>query len=136
MTGSLGNPSCTYVEYPVDVLHYLRLRESLEAGLRGHPPPFRRQSPQLESCRRHLVDWTCQVGERLELASCSVHLAVRLLDLFMDAHVVEPAQLYLVCLVSLLLAAKMEEKDSQVESGFLYAVELQHRFARFPARHL
>ncbi len=60
------------------------------------------------------MDWTCQVGERLSISSLAVHLAVRILDLFMDAHEVEPPRLYLVCLCCLLLAAKVEEKDSRV----------------------
>lgn len=74
---------------------------------------FKKQSPQLNK-RRHLVDWTSIVAEKLKLTNCTLHLAVKLLDFFMDGHDIQDPQLYLVCLGSLLLAAKMEEKDSNV----------------------
>jgi hypothetical protein len=36
--------------------------------------------------RRHLVDWTSIVAEKLKLTSSTLHLAVRILDYFMDGH--------------------------------------------------
>ena len=56
--------------------------------------------------RRRLVDMLRLIGERLRLGNTSVHLAVRLLDLFMDNHRVEVAHLSLVALGCLLLASQ------------------------------
>ena len=43
------------------------------------------QSPQLHK-RQHLVEWTVQVQEKMGLCEASLHLAVSILDLFMDGH--------------------------------------------------
>jgi hypothetical protein len=37
-------------------------------------------------CRRHLVDWTSIVAEKLKLTSTTLHLAIKILDYFMDGH--------------------------------------------------
>ena len=67
--------------------------------------------------------------EKLGLCTATLHLAVRIMDLFMDGHDIQvlaqhrgldtflylqDPQLYLVSLVSLLLASKMEERDGFV----------------------
>lgn len=93
-------------DYAVDIMSWMKEKE-------GDMYEFKRQSPQLGR-RRHLVDWTSLVAEKLKLTNCTLHLAVKLLDYFMDGHDIQDPQLYLVCLGSLLLAAKMEEKDSNV----------------------
>jgi len=94
-------------EYTMDILSWLKLKERTS----GHY--IRRQSPQLEK-RSQMVDWTCDVAEKLGLCQSSLHLAVKLVDLFMDGHDIQNPQLYLVCLGSLLLASKIEEKDGNV----------------------
>lgn len=93
-------------DYDQDIAQWLKKREHFL-------PDFRRQSPQLKK-RRKLIDWTTMVAEKLELSTCTVHLAIKLLDLFMDGHDIQNPQLYLVCLVSILLASKMEEKDDKI----------------------
>ncbi|XP_023341055.1 cyclin-J [Eurytemora carolleeae] len=93
-------------EYIEDIIAWLKKRELLT-------PEFKRQSPQL-SRRRVLVDWTSKVAEKLQLTNCTVHLAVKIVDYFMDGHDIQNPQLFLVCLGSLLLAAKFEEKDTNV----------------------
>ena len=54
------------------------------------------------------MDLLRQLGEQLRLGNTSVHLAVRLLDLFMDNHRVETAHLSLVALGCLLLASQWD----------------------------
>jgi hypothetical protein len=93
-------------EYTQDILIWLR-RKELD-GIQ-----CRRQSPQL-SKRRHLIDWTCEAQQKLCLSDNTLHLAVRLMDLFMDGHDIQDPQLYLVCLGGLLLASKLEEKDGKI----------------------
>jgi len=94
-------------EYTMDILSWLKGKE------RNSSHYIRRQSPQLEK-RSLLIDWTKDVAEKLGLHEGTLHLAVRLIDLFMDGHDIQNPQLYLVCLGSLLLAAKIEEKDGHV----------------------
>jgi len=108
------------VEYHQDILTWLKKRE-LEAM------EFKKQSPQIHQ-RRHLVDWTSVVGERLKLTRCTVHLAVKLLDYFMDGHDIQDPQLYLVCLGSILLAAKVQEKDSNVPKCSQLNAFVKHQF--------
>ena len=43
------------------------------------------RSPQL-SRRSELVDWLSRVADCLALGRCTLHLAVKILDYFMDAH--------------------------------------------------
>ena len=56
-----------------------------EMSLFDHHDYIRRQSPQLEK-RSQLVDWTADVAEKLGLQQSSLHLAVKLIDIFMDGH--------------------------------------------------
>ena len=57
------------------------------------------------------MNWTSSVAKMLNLINCTLHLAVKLLDYFMDGHDIQDPQLHLVSLGSLLLA---EEKASIV----------------------
>ena len=66
-------------EYTMDILSWLKMKE------RNSGRFIRRQSPQLEK-RTQMVDWTCDVAEKLGLRQSSLHLAVKLIDLFMDGH--------------------------------------------------
>ncbi|KAF0290549.1 Cyclin-J [Amphibalanus amphitrite] len=93
-------------DYADDIFSYFLRKE--KTGM-----TFRCRSPQLGE-RRRLVDMLRLVGERLQLGNTSVHLAVRLLDLFMDNHRVEVAHLSLVALGCLLLATKFEDRDLNV----------------------
>jgi len=74
---------------------------------------YKKISPQL-SKRGQLVEWSRDVSCKLGLCESTFHLAVRLIDLFMDGHEIADPQLYLVALGGLLLAAKMEEKDGNI----------------------
>jgi len=72
-----------------------------------------KNSPQIAK-RGNLIEWSRNVSEQLGLATATFHLAVKLIDLFMDGHDIMDPQLYLVALGGLLLAAKMEEKDGNI----------------------
>lgn len=54
--------------------------------------------------RHVLVSWLRAVAEELHLNNASVHLAVYLLDIFMDNHRIVEERLNLVALVCILLA--------------------------------
>jgi len=94
-------------EYTMDILNWLKQKE------RQVILHCRRQSPQLEK-RLQLIEWSCEVADKLGLCANTLHLATKLVDLFMDGHDIQDPQLYLVCLGALLLAAKIEEKDGNV----------------------
>lgn len=66
---------------------------------------FHFQSPQIQY-RSYLVNWMKQIAADKKLATHSIHLAVYILDLFMDNFNILADRLQLIALVSLLLASK------------------------------
>jgi len=92
--------------YVKDVLAWMKDKET-------RMNPLQLRSPQLPM-RRMLVEWTCSKAVKLNLTTQTVHLAVALLDHFMEGHHIEDPQLYLVCLGSLQLAAKIHEKETNI----------------------
>nr|XP_023402660.1 cyclin-J isoform X5 [Loxodonta africana] len=66
-------------------------------------PSYKGQSPQL-SLRRYFADLIAIVSNRFTLCPSARHLAVYLLDLFMDRYDISIQQLHLVALSCLLLA--------------------------------
>ena len=63
-------------------------------------PPYHGHSPQLWF-RRHLVDWLAIVVETFSLGTTSQHLAIHLLDFFMDKLEVDQNHLYLLAMACL-----------------------------------
>ncbi|CAF91685.1 unnamed protein product, partial [Tetraodon nigroviridis] len=76
-------------------------------------PPYKAQSPQL-SLRRYFADLVAIVSNHFRLCPAARHLAVYLLDLFMDRYNVTVQQLHVVSLSCLLLASKFEEREDRV----------------------
>ncbi|XP_029031769.1 cyclin-J isoform X2 [Betta splendens] len=76
-------------------------------------PSYKGQSPQL-SLRRYFADLIAIVSNRFQLCPAARHLAVYLLDLFMDRYDVTLQQLHMVSLSCLLLASKFEEREDRV----------------------
>lgn len=68
-------------------------------------PPYKAQSPQL-SLRRYFADLVAIVSNHFRLCPAARHLAVYLLDLFMDRYNVTVQQLHVVSLSCLLLASR------------------------------
>lgn len=68
-------------------------------------PAYKGQSPQL-NLRRYFADLIAIVSNRFRLCPAARHLAVYLLDLFMDRYDVTVQQLHMVSLSCLLLASK------------------------------
>ncbi|KAG8240445.1 hypothetical protein J437_LFUL003159, partial [Ladona fulva] len=97
---------CPVDEYAIDIIQSLIKRE-------GRRIKFCFKSPQQE-VRPVLISWVCKVAEELKLRNCTFHLAVYVLDIFMDNHEIATPQLKLLAIVCLLLAAKFEELDSNV----------------------
>ncbi|XP_018607744.1 cyclin-J-like [Scleropages formosus] len=76
-------------------------------------PAYRAHSPQI-SMRRYFADLLAMLSNRCQLCHTARHLAVYLLDLFMDHYDVAFKQLYVIALSCLLLASKFEEKEDHV----------------------
>lgn len=68
-------------------------------------PAYKGQSPQL-NLRRYFADLIAIVSNHLRLCPAARHLAVYLLDLFMDRYDVTVQQLHMVSLSCLILASK------------------------------
>ncbi|XP_023679887.1 cyclin-J isoform X1 [Paramormyrops kingsleyae] len=89
-----------------DIYHALRYKEL-------KLPAYKGQSPQL-SLRRYFADLIAIVSNRFRLCPTARHLAVYLLDLFMDRYDVSVQQLHVAALSCLLLASKFEEREDRV----------------------
>lgn len=92
--------------YVVDVHRYLKRKE-----LKSKKIYFR--SPQLKF-RGKLIDWIRKVALKMKLSNTTVHLGIRLIDLFMDSHNIIENRLAPICLICLSVAAKYEEEDSKI----------------------
>jgi len=93
--------------YLRETLAYMRIREL-------KLPPYRQKSPQIHK-RRILVDWTCLSGEKFNLGRSAIHLAIVILDRFMDGHdFPDIDSLPYLCMASLSLAAKFDCKETSV----------------------
>ncbi|XP_041749434.1 cyclin-J [Coregonus clupeaformis] len=76
-------------------------------------PTYKAHSPQI-GMRRYFSDLLAVLSNRYQLCPAARHLAVYLLDLFMDNYDVAVRQLYVIALSCLLLASKFEEKEDRV----------------------
>ncbi|CAB1353060.1 unnamed protein product, partial [Coregonus sp. 'balchen'] len=76
-------------------------------------PTYKSHSPQI-GMRRYFADLLAVLSNRYQLCPAARHLAVYLLDLFMDHYDVAVRQLYVIALSCLLLASKFEEKEDRV----------------------
>lgn len=70
-------------------------------------PTYQAQSPQI-GMRRYFADLLAVLSNRYQLCPTARHLAVYLLDLFMDHYDVAVRQLYVIALSCLLLASKLK----------------------------
>ncbi|KAK7574364.1 hypothetical protein V9T40_011555 [Parthenolecanium corni] len=94
------------VEYKSDIYQYLK---SLERARK----PFLNRSPQFQE-RPILIKWLKKMCEKVKFCRMTLHLAVFLLDFFMDSHVIKTEKLTLIASVCFILAGKLEERDCNV----------------------
>ncbi|XP_053157187.1 cyclin-J-like protein isoform X2 [Hemicordylus capensis] len=76
-------------------------------------PVYNAHSPQIRM-RRYFADLLAILSSRCQLCPTARHLAVYLLDLFMDRYDISVKQLYVISIACLLLASKFEEKEDKV----------------------
>ncbi|XP_040429672.1 cyclin-J-like protein [Cygnus olor] len=76
-------------------------------------PLYKAHSPQI-GMRRYFIDLLTILSNRCSLCPTARHLAVYLLDLFMDRYNISVKQLYITAFACLLLASKFEEKEDKV----------------------
>ncbi|XP_055323803.1 cyclin-J [Sitodiplosis mosellana] len=95
---------CTeYTEYADEIHAILRKREYDRIGFDG-------KAPQIK-WRMHLLQYIMDVARKHELTRETVHLAIYIMDIFMDNNMIRLWRLYLVALTSIRIAAKFIEKD-------------------------
>lgn len=78
-------------------------------------PVYRAHSPQI-GMRRYFADLLAILSNRYQLCPTARHLAVYLLDLFMDHYDVAVKQLYIITLSCLLLASKFTISWKKIQS--------------------
>lgn len=76
-------------------------------------PVYHAHSPQI-GMRRYFADLLAILSNRYQLCATARHLAVYLLDLFMDHYDVAIKQLYVIALSCLLLASEYLQSSSNV----------------------
>ncbi|NWI18754.1 CCNJL protein, partial [Crypturellus soui] len=76
-------------------------------------PVYKAHSPQI-GMRRYFIDLLAILSNRCHLCPTARHLAIYLLDLFMDRYDITVKQLYVTSMACLLLASKFEEKEDRV----------------------
>ncbi|XP_039429827.1 cyclin-J [Culex pipiens pallens] len=103
-----SNYISTQTEYSEDIIYILQDAELCRLTMRY-------TSPQLRY-REVMVNFIRSVGEYEQLRRTTIHLAVYMLDAFMDNHNISDNRLNLVALTCVLLAAKIEENEPSVPS--------------------
>lgn len=98
----------THTEYDEDILWILQESELCRLTMRY-------TSPQLRY-REVMVNFIRSVGEYEHLRRTTIHLAIYMLDAFMDNHNISDNRLNLVALTCILLASKIEENEPNVPS--------------------
>lgn len=76
--------------------------------------------------RRYFADLLAVLSNRYQLCPTARHLAVYLLDLFMDHYDVAVRQLYVIALSCLLLASKSHINLIALSFAYLYLIRQVH----------
>ncbi|NXX82642.1 CCNJL protein, partial [Urocolius indicus] len=76
-------------------------------------PLYKARSPQI-GMRRYFIDLLTALSSHCSLCPTARHLAVYLLDLFMDRYDITVKQLHIISFACLLLASKFEEKEDKI----------------------
>lgn len=84
---------------PTEVYKYMLSRED-------SVPAFGHHSPQLKH-RLSLVEWISSSCHRFTLTATCVHLAVIILDQFMDNFIIDDEQLYLLAISCVQISGKL-----------------------------
>ncbi|XP_044261926.1 cyclin-J [Tribolium madens] len=96
----------SYKEYRDDFKQVVKEREQSRSS-------FFHQSPQIYY-RPFLVGYITKICSKKSLSQGCLHLAVYILDMFMDQHHIIPEKLLLVANVCLIMAAKHEENAQKI----------------------
>uniref|UniRef100_A0A1B6MJI5 Cyclin N-terminal domain-containing protein n=1 Tax=Graphocephala atropunctata TaxID=36148 RepID=A0A1B6MJI5_9HEMI len=106
MTSLSGSALKVFGNYSRDIELHWKFKERQRK-------PITFSSPQLQ-LRSHLVEWLKNVSQKKKMSYRTFHLAIYILDTFMDNHSITKDRLGFVALVCLMLAAKFEEIDSMI----------------------
>lgn len=112
-------------EYAEDIHRYLYAKQKCRLT-------YRNSSPQI-AYRPVLVDWLSYTCEKMEFSKTVQHLAMYMLDIFMDNHDILIDYLKLVALCCLIIAVKLEENDNAfpVFSELSVFLDSHHRLTEY-----
>ncbi|XP_018328286.1 cyclin-J isoform X2 [Agrilus planipennis] len=111
-----------FIQYEEDFKKVIKQREMQRI-------PFHHQSPQI-LFRNELIAYLKQTATQKKMSHSCLHLAVYLLDIFMDNHDIVPHYLQLVCNVCLLIAAKFEECAQKIPKIADMNALVKNRYSR------
>ena len=112
-------------EYCIDVVKYLYEIENFSVI----PVDYLEDGSVSESMRSILVDWMIQVQHHLFLSQETLYLAVGILDNVLHRRDVDPDNLQLVGITSMLIASKLEEYYAAEIKKLLHLTE--NSYSRF-----
>lgn len=114
--------------YAKDIHNHLRLKECNRFLFRG-------QSPQLH-LRKKMIKWMDTVCQKMEFCTIVQHLAVRLLDIFMDNHIINSDHLRMVIIGCLIVAVKLEERDNPIPKNSVFNILLENKYELIEFVHM
>ncbi|GFY54421.1 cyclin-J [Trichonephila inaurata madagascariensis] len=106
--------------YAEDIHHHLRSKERSRFIFLG-------QSPQLH-LRKSMIEWMDMVCQKMEFCTTVQHLAVYLLDIFMDNHTIYNDHLRMVIIGCLIVAVKLEERDHLIPKNSYFNILLENKY--------
>ncbi|XP_017299803.1 cyclin-J isoform X2 [Diaphorina citri] len=109
-------------QYFVSVHEYYRKQEK-------NCPVYHFQSPELEY-RSELVRWLKALQKELNFSTLALHLAVHLMDFFMDNHMIPIEKLSRVALVCVLTAVNFEDLDGALPRLQALCEKIGHEYNR------
>ncbi|XP_050314132.1 cyclin-J-like protein [Anthonomus grandis grandis] len=115
MNNLINKDSLAYVENQSweNIKEYLESFKEVTRQREKNLIPFYHNAPQL-AYRSGIVRYLKKVCTDKQFSHCCLHLAVYLVDIFMDSHNIVPQKILVMTNVCLLLAVKFEEHVRQV----------------------
>ena len=93
---------------------YLHMLRDEKRTLERFTLPRDSASPLLQM-RKHLVEWTVELGDKLNQSNLTIHIALTYVDLLLPSEPsLDKKSLQLMALTSLLLASKYDELDDNI----------------------
>ena len=107
-----------------------------EGDLQASSDYMSKQNEINESMRQVLIDWLIEVHFKFKMKAETLHIAINLLDRFLEGQTVLRSEFQLVGIVCLMIAAKYEEIFPPPVTDFVYIADYTYSKERFLAQEL